>query len=302
MPYVGDSKIRFGARVAIVTGAGRGLGREHALLLAARGARVVVNDSSEKWAFQTTADIVAAGGQAVAVVGDVSDSDQCIDIVQRTVSEFGALHIVLNNAGRGGPTGLFEDTTDEQVDMIIGTHLVGSFNMCRAAWPLMKEQHFGRVLLTSSGAGLGGLASSAYSMAKAGLFGLTRSLALEGADHNIKVNALLPIGYTRSAALNPQEDTRRWMEQHFPPAVVSPVACWLVHDDVPCTGELVNTGAGRVSLFATIGVPGYSKGLDLSVEDVRDHWDQVVSLENYKVMKQSRDDLSFYSGDAEFPN
>lgn len=299
---MGNSNIRFDARVAIVTGAGRGLGREHALLLAARGARVVVNDSSEKWAQQTTADIVAAGGQAVAVVGDVSDSDQCIDIVQRTVSEFGALHIVLNNAGRGGPTGLFEDTTNEQVSMIINTHLLGSFHMCHAAWPLLKEQRFGRILFTSSGAGFGALMSSAYSMAKAGLFGLTRSLALEGADHNIKVNALLPIGYTRSAALNPQEDTRRWMQQHFPPAVVSPVACWLVHDDVPCTGELVNTGAGRVSIFATVGVPGYTNGLNLCIEDVRDHWQQVVCIDDYKVMKQSRDDLSFYSGDARFPN
>jgi hypothetical protein len=143
--------------------------------------------------------------------------------------------------------------------------------------------------------------SIAYSMAKAALFGLTRSLALEGAEHNIKVNALLPIGYTRSATLNPNEDTRRWMEQNFPPAVVAPAAVFLVHDDVPCSGELINSGAGRVARTATVGAPGYYKGLSLTPEDVRDNFDSALSMDGARELMQSRDDLQFYSGDAAFP-
>lgn len=292
--------LRFDGRIAIVTGAGRGLGREHALLLAARGASVVVNDSSEKFALQTVKDIRGSGGTAMPAVHDVSDPDECEAMVAHTLREFGGLHIVLNNAGRGGPTGLVEDTTHEQMRMIMSTHAEGTFNVCKAAWNHLKREKFGRILVTSSGSGLGVMYSIAYSMAKAALFGLTRSLALEGADYGIKVNALLPIGYTRSAALNPNEDTRRWMEQNFPPAVVAPAAVFLVHDDVPCTGELINSGAGRVARTATIGAPGYYKGLSLTPEDVRDNFATSLSMDGAKELMQSRDDLQFYSGDAAF--
>ena len=156
-----ESLIRFDEKVAIVTGAGRGLGREHALFLASRGAKVVVNDSSAEHALATANDIVRAGGIAVADTNSVADPEAAQNIVQSALKEFGSLHIVLNNAGRGGPTGTLEQTTDHQVATIISTHLVGSYNMSRAAWSHFRQQQFGRILLTSSSAAVG---SSARTM------------------------------------------------------------------------------------------------------------------------------------------
>jgi len=293
-----ESLIRFDEKVAIVTGAGRGLGREHALFLASRGAKVVVNDSSAEHATATANDIVSAGGFAIASSQSVVDPEAAHSIVQTALSEFGALHIVLNNAGRGGPTGTLEQTTDHQVATIISTHLVGSYNVSRAAWSHFRQQQYGRVLMTSSSAAIGSLGMPAYSMAKAGLIGLARSLALEGASANIKVNVLMPIGYTRSAALNPNEDTRKWMEDNFAPQMCSPAAAWLVHDDVPCSGQIFTTGAGRTALISTTGVPGWSGGPDATIEGLRDHWSEVVDHQGSIAMTYSRDDLKFYSGPA----
>ncbi|MBJ7427304.1 MAG: SDR family NAD(P)-dependent oxidoreductase, partial [Ilumatobacteraceae bacterium] len=227
---MGESLIRFDGRVAIVTGAGRGLGREHALLLASRGAQVVVNDVSAEHAVKTAEDIMKQGGHAVADTNSVSDPDAAAAIVVRALETFGGLHIVINNAGRGGPTGTIEETSDAQVATIISSHLIGSYNVTRAAWGHLRQQNYGRILMTSSSAAIGSLGMPAYSMAKAGLIGLGRSLALEGAPVGIKVNILMPIGYTRSAALNPNEDTRQWMEENFAPQMCSPAATWLVHE------------------------------------------------------------------------
>ena len=290
--------VRFDERVAIVTGAGRGLGREHALLLAARGARVVVNDVSAEHAAATVHDIVTSGGTAVADSHSVAEPDDARAIVEVAITSFGALHVVLNNAGRGGPTGSFTDTSRHQLDTILATHLVGTWNVCQAAWPRFVDQSFGRILVTSSAAAIGSLGMPAYSVAKAGLIGLTRSLANEGAAHGITVNCLMPIGYTRSAALNPHEDTRRWMEENFPPSACSPVACWLVHDDVDVSGRIVTAGAGRSSLITTVGHPGWSGGPDLTLEDVRAHWPQVLDTTTGRELSTSRDDLAFFTGPA----
>ena len=288
--------LRFDDRVAIVTGAGRGLGREHALYLAARGAAVVVNDVSADHAENTAADIVATGGRAIADTHSVVDGAD--SIVRHALAAFGRLDALVNNAGRGGPTGTIEDTTAAQVATIVSTHMVGTYLMCRAAWPHMRAQQYGRVLITSSAAAVGSLGMPAYAMAKAGLIGLARSLALEGADHGITVNVLMPIGYTRSAALNPHEDTRRWMEQNFPPHLCAPTAALLVHEDTPCSGEIITTGAGRAALIATVGVPGWSGGAHLTMEDLRDHWSEVVDTAGFKPLRYSREELDFYQGPA----
>lgn len=294
--------VRFDDRVAIVTGAGRGLGREHALLLGTRGASVVVNDVSVEHAESTAADIVAAGGKAIADTRSVADPDEAGAIVADTIARLSDLHIVLNNAGRGGPTGSFLDTTDRQLDTILSTHLVGTWNMCRAAWPHFVDRKFGRILVTSSAAAIGSLGMPAYSVAKAGLVGLTRSLANEGAEHGITVNCLMPIGYTRSAALNPHEDTRRWMEENFPPSACSPAACWLVHDDIGVSGRIVTAGAGRSSLISTVGHPGWTGGPTLTLEDLRDHWPAVLDTTTGRDLLTSRDDLVFFEGPAAWPD
>ncbi len=296
-----EEKLRFDGRVAIVTGAGRGLGREHALALAERGAMVVVNDVNTEHANRTTDDIVAKGGIAVADSNTVATAHGAEAIVRSALDAFGALHIVLNNAGRGGPSGLIEDAPLELVDTIVQTHMVGTYLMCRAAWPILKAQRYGRVLITASSAAIGNSGMAAYSMAKSGLLGLTRSLAIEGADHGIKVNALMPIGYTRSAALNPNPDTRAWMERNFPPHLCAAAAVVLLHDSAPASGDFFPTGAGRTALIGSITTPGWNGGPSAGPEDLRAHWDEVTDADGAVWMRHSRDDLGFYTGDAAFP-
>lgn len=298
LPGMGD--VRFDGRVAIVTGGGRGLGREHALLLGARGATVVVNDARLHYA-QTTADeIRAAGGEAIAQGSPVGTTEAAEELVQFALDTYGRLDILLNNAGLGGPTGTIENVTDEQLTTIVQTHMVGSFMTARAAWTHFADTGYGRILFTSSGGAVGTAQMSAYAMAKAGLWGLTRALAIEGAELGIRVNALMPIGYTRAAALNPHEDTRRWMEDNFPPRLCAPAACWLVHEDVPCSGELISAGAGRVARLATVAVPGLDMGHELTIEDLRDHWSEVVDMTDGRDVMSGREELEFYQGPAAF--
>lgn len=291
---VSCDKVRFDGQVVIVTGGGRGLGREHCLLLGSRGAIVVVNDVAEHHARRTADDIIAAGGQALVVVSSIADPHQARDLVQSTHSRFGRLDALLNNAGSGGPTGPIDTVDDELLHRIVDSHLLGSFYTARAAWPIMVAAGGGRIVFTSSGSSMGAAGMPVYSMAKAGLWGLTRSLAVEGAAHGIIVNAILPMGYTRAAALNPNEDTRQWMENQFPPELCSPAAVLLCHSSAPCTGELISSGGGRVARIATVGVPGFDAGHELTIEALRDRWNEVVDMEGHRVLSVGRDELSFH--------
>src|SRR4029077_17436716 len=196
----------FDGRVAVVTGAGGGLGRSHALELARRGAQVVVNDlggavdgtgGSASAAEQGVGEIRAAGGEAVANADSVATPDGGTAIVECALDTFGRIDIVVNNAGILRDAA-FKNVTPELLDAVIDVHLKGAFNVLRTAWPVLREQNYGRVVNTSSGSGLfGNFGQSNYGAAKAGLMGLTRVLSIEGARNNVMVNAIAPIARTR---------------------------------------------------------------------------------------------------------
>ena len=284
------AELRFDGRVAVVTGAGQGLGRQHALELAARGAKVVVNDlggaldgsgSSAGPAAAVAEEITKAGGEAVANTGNVATSEGAEAIIKTALDTYGRLDIVINNAGILRDKS-FKNMAPEEFDQVIAVHLRGSFLVTHAAWPHLREQSYGRVVMTSSPAGLfGNFGQANYSSAKMGLVGLTKTLAAEGAKYNIKVNAIAPIAWTRMT------------EELFPPEykdklsveLVTPVVAWLVHESNEQSGETYSVGGGRVARVFVAEGPGYTGENGLSVEDVRDHWQQINETEPYLLAK-----------------
>jgi len=304
----------FDGRVAVVTGAGGGLGREYALLLASRGARVVVNDTGGSTAGEGTdegpAENVAReirdlGGEAMADTHSVATPEGGKAVVHTALDAYGTVDIVVNNAGilRDAP---FHDMTAELLDPVLDVHLKGAFFVTRPAWNAMREQGYGRVVNTTSAAGVLGTANkSNYGAAKTGLIGLTRVLAAEGAAYGIKVNAVAPIALTRMLT---QSMTRTGAQGKAPerepdhaersmtvermrsfvdsldPALVAPVVAYLAHEDCPVSGEMYTVGAGHVARFFVGRTDGYFNPA-LSMEDVRDHFEEIRDEEGYTVPK-----------------
>ena len=278
--------LRFDDRVAIVTGGGGGLGREHALLLAARGAKVVVNDvggavdgtgSSQAPAQATVEHIQALGGTAVADTNTVATPASGEAIVRTALDAFGRLDIVINNAGILRDKA-FHHMTPELLEPVLDVHLRGAFNVTRPAWLAFRERSYGRVLLTASNSGiLGNFGQSNYGAAKMGLVGLARVLSLEGAKYNIKVNVLAPMARTRMT-----EELLGPLAARLDPAAVAPVAAWLVHEDCAVTGEIYSAAGGRVArMFIGLTRGWYQP--ELTVEDVRDHFEQIRDETGYTV-------------------
>nr|GID86432.1 short-chain dehydrogenase [Actinoplanes derwentensis] len=291
--------MRFDGRVAVVTGAGGGLGRHHALLLAERGARVVVNDfggsvtgegAGAGPAEEVAAQIRDLGGEAVADTHSVATSAGGEAVIGTAVAAYGHVDILINNAGilRDAPIG---DLTDEQLDAVLDVHLKGAFHLIRPAWRIMAERGYGRMVNTTSVAGLLGTAGKGnYGAAKAGIAGLTRVLALEGAGYGIRVNAVAPIAATRmlthsmpAGGLDPRAQSMMdAVTARLDPALVSPVVAFLAHQDCPVTGEIYTAGAGQVARFFTGRTRGYHHPA-LSVEDVRDHLAEIRDETGYTV-------------------
>jgi NAD(P)-dependent dehydrogenase (short-subunit alcohol dehydrogenase family) len=285
-----ESMLRFDGLVALVTGAGRGLGREHARLLAARGAAVVVNDRPITGDAAVLADeIVASGGRAVAYEGDVAVPGAAAAAVESALVAFGRLDAVIANAGVLRSAEL-ADTDDELLDEVLGVNLRGAFATARAAWPSMMAQGSGRVVFTTSNSGLLGVpGSSAYGASKAALWGLTRVLGLEGAEHGIGVNAIAPIAFTAmSAASRAAPESWRTGEgdewaARLAPEQIAPVVGWLAHPDCTLNGEVLSVAGGRVARFFLGLTPGVVDDA-LTVESVRAHEAEILREDGYEVL------------------
>ena len=299
------SEVRFDGQVAIVTGAGRGIGREFARLFASRGASVVVNDigvssdvsryvalgndyaelrqdaMSESVADEVVAELTANGGSALANRADVSDPDAAATIVSEAIDAFGRVDIVVNNAGVV-PQGAFEDVTFDDMMRAISVHAGGVFNVTRAAWPHFRKQEYGRVVNICSSEGLlaGSNGFSLYGAAKGAVVGLTRSLSAEGAPLGISINGLLPAAMTRgNASVNP--GYKRVEEIDKSPRFVAPAVCWLAHSTCDVTGQFFDASAGSMRSVYISAAEGYQHdNLDeFSIESLRDNWDEVLARE-----------------------
>jgi NAD(P)-dependent dehydrogenase (short-subunit alcohol dehydrogenase family) len=287
----------YDGKVAIITGAGGGLGRQHALLLAGRGAQVVVNDlggsvsgeggGSAGPAQQVVDEIEAAGGVAVANTDSVSTPEGGEAIVNSAIEAFGRIDIVINNAGILRDK-TFHNTTPEFVDPVIDVHLKGAFNVTRPAWIKMREQGYGRVVNTTSGSGLfGNFGQANYAAAKMGLVGLTRVLANEGRKHNIKANAIAPIAWTRMT-----EELMPGMEEKLNPRYISPFVAWLVHEDCPVSGEVYSVAGGYVARVFIGVTNGIFAGDDLTPELVRDRFEEIRDEKDYYVPEAPGDEMA----------
>ena len=262
--------IDFAGQVAIVTGAGAGLGRCHALGLAARGAQVVVNDMGQG-AQAVVAEIKAAGGQAVAHNADVSDEAMVADMISQTMEHWGRIDALVNNAG------ILRDKTFAKMDMadfrkVIDVHLIGTANCCHAVWPIMRAQSYGRIVLTASGSGLyGNFGQANYGAAKAGMVGLMNVLHLEGARDDIRVNTLAPTAATAMTEGLLPEAALALLQ----PETITPGVLFLLSKDAP-SRTILSAGAGTFAVTQIRETIGALIEGDITPETVAAHWDQIT--------------------------
>jgi NAD(P)-dependent dehydrogenase (short-subunit alcohol dehydrogenase family) len=288
------AEVRFDGRVAIVTGAGGGLGRSHALLLASRGAKVVVNDlggtfdgagAGSAMADKVVEEIRAAGGEAVPNYNGVDTWEGGQAIVKTALDAFGKVDILINNAGILRDKS-FMKMEEDDFDKVIAVHVKGAFNVTKAAFPVMRENNYGRIVMTTSAAGLyGNFGQVNYSAAKMALVGMMNTLKLEGARYNILCNTIAPIAGTRMTATVMPPD----MVEKLKPDYVSPIVVYLCSEECTDSGIVFVAGAGYFSRAAMVEGPGIaldaSKGI--AIEDVRDRLADIKKLEGAQPFSQA---------------
>ncbi len=293
-------ELRFDGRVVIVTGAGRGIGRSHALLFAAKGARVVVADvgagidgdgSSRSPADDVVAEIRAGGGDAVASYASVADETGAATIVDSAIEAFGRLDAVVNNAGIHDPA-RFDSLSVDQFRTMFDVHLFGTLLVLKAAWPHFVASGYGRIVNTVSEAMLGGIPElTSYGAAKGAIFGLTRNLATEGVAHGIKANAIAPRAYTRMSAsssdalsemLSIPKDDMAAINASMPPDLCAPAAAFLAHESCPLNGEVLQVGMGGVARLAVVHAEGINKQ-PLTAEDIAENLDRIMDVTDARV-------------------
>ena len=278
--------ISFKDKVVIVTGAGGGLGRSHSLEFAKRGAKVVVNDlggsvdgsgGSSDAANNVVKEITEAGGVAIPNGSSVTDDDGVKNMVDQTMDEFGRIDILINNAGILRDRS-FTKMTMEDFTLVTDIHLMGSVKPTKMVWEIMKEQNYGRILVTTSSTGLyGNFGQSNYGAAKLGVVGFVNTLKLEGQKYNINCNVLCPVAYTRMTEnLMPPE-----AEQLLTPGSVTPAVIYLSSENGP-TGTTLCAGAGVYSVAKIMESEGENLGLEASAEDLEKNWDKISDFSEAK--------------------
>ena len=278
--------VSFADQVAIVTGAGGGLGRCHALELARRGAKVVVNDlggamdgsgGSSAAAEAVVAEIEAMGGDALANGGSVSDRAGAQSMVDDAMNAWGRVDVLINNAGILRDKSFSKMTLDD-FDMVVNVHLLGAAYCSHAVWPIMREQNYGRILMTTSPTGLyGNFGQTNYGAAKLGQVGLMNSLKIEGAKNNIHTNTIAPVAATRMTEnLMPEE-----VLEKLGPELVTPAALFLVSSDAP-NGVILQAQGGTFSLAGVFENDGVNIGVDATVEDIAANYESIVDMSALK--------------------
>jgi len=274
----------FTDKVVIITGAGGGLGKAHALDFARRGAKVVVNDlggsvdgsaGTSAAAEEVVAEIIAAGGQAIANGSSVTDDDGVANMISQTMDAFGRIDVLVNNAGVLRDKS-FAKMEIEDFTFVVDVHLFGTMKPTKAVWPIMKEQGYGRIMVTSSSSGLyGNFGQANYGAAKLGVVGFINTLKLEGQKDNIHINALAPVAWTRMTSnLMPPE-----MEEMLKPEQVTPAVVFMCSEEAP-TGRIICAGAGAFASAQIIESRGMYLGADPTAEQVAENWEQISKMDD----------------------
>mgnify|MGYP003311094778 FL=1 len=282
--------IRFDGKVAIVTGAGGGIGKEHALELAKRGAKVVVNDlggsvdgsGASDAAEEVVKEIISNGGEAISNGASVTDLDAVKAMVDQTMNEWGRIDILVNNAGILRDKS-FHKVTLEDFDLVMNVHFQGSLNCTHTIFPIMREQEYGRIIFTSSSSGVfGNFGQTNYGAAKMAMVGLMNTLKIEGQNKNIYTNSITPVAYTRmTEGLIPEDFGKNLQPEYVTPAVI-----YLASEQAP-NGAVMAAGAGvfsRIFIHETMGV-SLGMGENMTPENIHANWDKISDMSDARALQ-----------------